>query len=198
MTENPYQSPKEVDERPPILVVPQRGAEVWRDGDLMVMHQDARLPDLCPLTGNRAAVREAASFVHAGMSHWAGLLGGIPGRLLIYWISRKVTIELPLSEAIVDSRRYSVWGVIFGLPIAFGLFLAAYFLPPQRELLMIGGVAVVLLAAGLANAGVKDLRVEQTFGPYVWFSGADPSYLDQLPKWKGLPVEYQTTPPQQV
>ena len=51
---NPYESPRTetANEPPAILPFPERG--LWRQGSLLVMHEMARFPLLCVMTGEPA------------------------------------------------------------------------------------------------------------------------------------------------
>jgi hypothetical protein len=157
---NPYETPKGIGEARDIR---ENGVGVWRDGDLIVAHAQAKLPPICVKSGEKAD-------------------GAFP--LLI----KGRVIRVPLSEECFFSfillwRRLAVGaGIVLLATLAATAALYSYW----WELL---GVCVVVAIAAIglgwvalaAPAGL--LRCTKREHGYWWFSGACHSYLAQLPRW---------------
>lgn len=84
----------------------------WRDGDVLVVHRDATLPDRCVLTGEPAAVRVPCTFRFTPRwvvnTAWLAPLAGLGILLFAVLAALRTTrteLMLPISEAAKEARR---------------------------------------------------------------------------------------------
>jgi len=169
--ENPYASPRV----PAPLVAAGRGAGVWRDGSLFVMHEFAALPPYCVKTG-------------------------MPARYMAYvrapWLceSFRLYIDAPQIAVPLAQRWRSVAARLrlVSLIVAFGGY---YFGMLTEQLLgklpgrpmgvaasLVGGAISLALVIAIFVIG-DPLKHDHTEGPYHWLKGASPEFLKRLPEW---------------
>ena len=173
MDANPYAPSAVVDPRQEFAAA---GIGAWRDGDLLVVHRDVRLPDLCLKTGRPATRRLAVKL--AWDEHW--------------WSLRKQTVwlEVPLCE-----WRYFVATRVRWLLVALGIAALGlmFLIAPQMDempvrwaapsLIGAGGAAVTLLLTSAALG--EPVAIRRVRGDYLWLGGPGERFLKQLPAWTG-------------
>jgi hypothetical protein len=165
---NPYASPQVPDPR---KAYADAGIGVWRDGELVVMHERSVLPAFCVKTGR-------PTLGGATVEMYRMELSSIPRR-----------IRIPLAS------RWRIWPVRFieqaaplGLGLMFGTLLTALVIRRATgwEIEMYAAVAagaafILLVACGMLFG--EPLHCVRSEGSYVWLQGADRRYLDRLPEW---------------
>lgn len=183
---NPYASPEYIE---PVQAqfVQASNAGLWRQGNLLVMHKQAPLPDRC-VKSNQPANRRLKRKLYW---HHPAVYLVILAHILIYAIvafivRKKATIHIPLSDAWFAKRRHRIvmaWGSmllsIVGC-VAGGIFIDQYQSP--CVFLIVGGVVTFLVSAlgGLYGARmVYPKRIDDT---HVWLGGVCPEYLAGLPE----------------
>jgi hypothetical protein len=167
---NPYESPAEAGgyNAAAAAVI---GA--WRDGKLLVIHQDAALPPLCIKTGE-----PAERHVHYVL-RWS---------YPIDLATRRLELDIPFSEAgygnYCSQRRMAALATSGA---AFLLVVSLLLLGNDSLIRTIRFVALILTctAGGLTGLLWSPLRFVRARGSYLWLWGADQRFLEQLPEWTG-------------
>jgi hypothetical protein len=143
----------------------------WHDGKYLVLHPAAQFPPICIKTG-----QPATRFV--------------PWRLAwsypIDWKSRQLPLHVPFCETgYRQHRRRRIFGIcclLISLVPSVALQLLLMREIPRGMI----AVAVLVLVCGLtlwAVSRFEPLRFIRVRGQYLWLSGADARFLEQLPPW---------------
>ena len=168
---NPYEASAVVDPRSHIA---EAVVGVWRDGDLMVLHCDARLPPICVRCAHPATNRITQRLV------WDVRSFSMQYRVL--------NLQLPLcARCFFRGTRLSQLFKILAL-LALGAMIG---LELSLDNVPVGLAAPLALgfiaaAAGFLVAAVvfrTRVRLCRFYGDYLWLSGAGPPYLAQLSSW---------------
>lgn len=161
---NPYETPRGIGEPRDIR---EHGVGVWRDRGLIVMHQRARLPQICIKTGVKAD-------------------GAFP--ILI----KGRELRVPLSDDcffwfVLFWRRVAILAAI--VLLLTGGWMAAFYSVAWELIGLAAMIAAVTIAFGWValTAPTKILRCVRTEQDYLWLAGAEDSFLSQLPPW---PAQY--------
>jgi hypothetical protein len=171
MDQNPYAPSAVVDPRHQFA---EAGVGAWRDGDLLVIHRDVRLPDVCLKTGRPATRRLAVKLT------WDEHL----------WSLRKQSLQL---EVPLCDRRYDWATRLRWLLVALGIAALAVlgvFIPSMDPwpshysavTIFAGAVTAVTLLLCSVMLG-EPVAVRRARGDYVWLAGAGQRFLEQLPVW---------------
>lgn len=164
---NPYASPTVVNSPVPL----DAGIGVWRDGHLIVMHQDSRLPACCVKSGIACRTTSRVEVFPSKLSE-------VPLR-----------IAVPLAawwrHLAVYCREY-LW--LFGIVVIFSaiglsslmqwLVGNAFMIP---DMLVAGMLFIAITAFGMLFGSPLDCV--RSDGPYLWLRGASPRFLEKLPDW---------------
>lgn len=148
------------------------GIGVWRDGDFLVLHREAVLPDICLRTGLPATRRLAHKIAFGGSFFRPGVA---------------VTIEPPLCKQQYFLVQAGWWLLALGVTGLFGLAIAVATLtrlrPPDAGPLIL--TVMVLLGVVLVTGGLlcEVVYVRRWRGDYVWLRGASGRFLEKLPPW---------------
>jgi len=155
---------------------------VWRAGNLLVLAEDAELPDRCVKTGLPAEggwVEVRLRWHHPAL--YLVLLAGIILYFIVaYFASTSVVVRVGITDRALSAARRG-WRLTWAL-VLLGIALcvaAAYGVPllwAPGLALMVVAIPVFLLRARL----VWPTRIEHG---YVWLAGVHPDYLAQLPEW---------------
>jgi hypothetical protein len=150
------------------------GVGVWRDGNLLVVHWQAELPQVCVKTGE-----VATAFME--MTVKARNPDTRPPQF---------TLRVPVSQRAIRARiRWPRVGFAAALLGGVG-FLLSLFIP--RDLLPIyvwpGIWAAVFGGVGLivASRYSQFLDIVRRDGEYFWFAGAGEAFLRNFPTWPKL------------
>jgi hypothetical protein len=170
---NPYASPECVDPLPTDVF----GA--WRDGSMLVIHNQTNLPRVCVVTGKLAAGARDLLVV------WKS-----PGDIL----ARQTHLLVPLCRKELDRYKFarrlilSGWLLTAGA-IAIGVLRLLLLTndPWTRQILTLLAVLTGMagLAAWLIGVAINHipLTVAMGRGDYIWLAGAHREFLSRLPAW---------------
>jgi hypothetical protein len=164
-------------------------ADIFRDGNVLVLHKDAILPDRCIKTNAVSSRREE----HTLWWHppWACLLFvlGLSQLAMALKVSKQVTIMIPLSDEWSDKcRRVALiaWSLalaglaMFVSGLALVLLQSCDWLAP---ILTIGAIPTALAGGIYAVIGHRLAWAKRISDGYVWIKGACPEFLAQFPPW---------------
>lgn len=190
--ENPYASPQaDIAPEPFYANVPRTSQGMWANGNILVMHKDAQLPNYCVKSGVPAVQRltRKLSWHHPAiaLSIFLGLLVYV---ILALVLTKRATIHVPLSDEWFARRRNAIltgWLVAFA---GLASFVGAFFLPEgiQEDLApwcVMGGI--VLMIGGWVYGAMRSRIVwpSKIDDQYVYLKGVNKSLLAELPQWQG-------------
>ena len=186
MTENPYAAP--LTQSQPIARSQGDNEGLWREGNLLVMHKNARLRVTCVKTGEPAShsVNRKVTW-HPPWIVVTALLGVLFYAILAIIMTKRVTLAFPLSEAAYRNRRsWLIRTWIAGLLCIAGIvggfiLLAGEISVALGVVFLIGGFVggIVCLIVGQNTARIlKPTRITDT---HVWLKGAHENLLKQCP-----------------
>ncbi len=184
--QNPY--------RPPQASIVHQGSPkgIWRDGDKLVVHRQAKLPPVCVKTNQPSARAVKRKFYW----HHPAVFLAILAHFLIYivlalFIRKRHDLEVPVSA---ETARKRFNGIVIGWVV--GLLSLAMLvggitwalLPENRPGVAIGVVAIVVPFVTLIGAVIFGsrsaciLRPKKMTESATWFVGADFDYLNRFPE----------------
>jgi hypothetical protein len=187
---NPYAAPQQPGlyaQPVPNKISPYAG--LWREGNVLVMHKLAPLPDIC-LKSNQPAVgrlKRNLSWHHPAIALTI-LLGLLVYVVLAIVLTKRATIHIALTDEWLARRhRRMIFAWVTGL-ICLALLVGGIVLAAQTNdgsyifLTLIGfiGGLVVLIAGQSALAMVSPKRMTDE---YIWLKGVHPDFLDRLEVW---------------
>ena len=187
---NPYASPQVANPFSETYspVAPQGFPGLWRQGNLLVLHKLAPLPDIClksNLPANRRLKRKLSW--HPPAVFLAILLHILVYIIIAMIMQKKATLMIPLTEEWYQRRKNRMkiaWGLIFigMLMIGGGVGLAANE-NAWGLLLLVGGILGSLIAAIYGLVACRLVSTSRITDEYVWLKGVHPEFLDRLPIW---------------
>lgn len=144
---------------------------LWRDGQLVVMHVDARWPAICIKTGEPAVG-----------SHGLRITRMVPGS---WWRSEQIYITVRLGPRwhwLVTRFRWAAYAV--GAALLPGLLLFSNLQPHTFPLELLTCATLGTVMAFVIGGSLGDTVVlKRSRGSYLWLSGAREPFLAQLPPW---------------
>jgi len=187
-SQNPYAAPREAGYLPTQTMWNAPFAGLWAQGDLLVMHKLAPLPEIC-IKSNLPATRRlkrSLSWHHPG--YYLFILLHILIYIVVALIVRKsATIYIPLTEEWFARRRRRMmiaWVLILS---CIAMFCAAIPYADQQPWAPFVMIAAVPLALGAAIWGLIMCRMvwpKRITDQYVWLKGVHPEYLRRLEVWQ--------------
>lgn len=170
------------------------GDGVWCNGELLVVHKQAMLPDRCvkcnrPAHGGRLKCR----LLDLHPSFALFVAAGAPIYILIYvaWAlikKRAASIEVGLCEIHRRKRRNSMFLSAICMSLGVGMFVMAFISRDVMgapiifcEMIFIGGVVALVVGCFSAATVVQTVESERIDAEYVWLKKVDPSFLAELP-----------------
>lgn len=184
---NPYAAPREATEVAPQLLDAAPFAGLWRQGNLMVMHKHAPLPDIC-LKSNLPAthrLKRSLSWHHPALILLV-LIGVLIYAIVALIVRKTATIQIPLTEEWFHRRRRRMifaWSMFLS---AMALIPIAAFYGEQADWAPVAVIAAILLMIGAAIYGLVACRLvspNRMTDTYIWLKGVHPDYLDRLEPW---------------
>ena len=184
---NPYAAPQAASQP---VAPPSSWEGLWRENDLLVMHKDARLPNICVKSGvtvNEPGISRKFSWHNP----WLGLF--ILLNILIYLIialitTKRATIAVPLSTIERDKRRTGLkiaWVLGLGGLAAFigSIVMLTNSMDPNPLFLftMLAGILTALIGLIMGSSRARILSPKKITNTHVWFKGVHPKIIDQLP-----------------
>jgi len=167
---------------PPPPQMPGHG--VWQDRNKLVMSRDAELPLRCVKCNvpTHLRIKRKLSWHHPAL--YLIIIVALLIYLIVAMILRKsATVEIGLCDEHQAKRRRDVWITItlvvvgiLGFALALGFEDVTY--------LLLGFVALIAaLIYGIAVARVvAPAKIDDRF---VWLTGINKQYLNELPQWPG-------------
>ena len=186
---NPYAAPQQTGYFPQAPVKPHPFAGLWREGNILVMHKLAPLPDNC-VKSNEPATRRLTrklSWHHPAIALTI-LIGVLIYVILAVILTKRATIQLPLTEEWFARRQrrmlYSwVVGLVCLALLAGGIVLAANADEPGYLLLTLIGFVGGLIALVAGQAAVGLVSPKRMTDEYIWLKGVHPEFLNRLEPW---------------
>jgi len=183
---NPYAAPQEVGYAPAPGLGDDPWAGLWRQGNVLVMHRTARLPDVC-VKSNQPATRRLMrklSWHHPALA--LSVLIAVPLYLVLALVfTKRATIEIGLTEEWFARRRRRLLFTWIIVLLAVVLFFGA--------LLTMGpasgpapGVAlalsILLFLAGIiyGNFACRMVWPQRITDQYIFLRGVSREFLDRL------------------
>ena len=166
---------------------------LWREGQLLVMDRNARLPNICVKSGQPAErfLLRNLSWQPPWLRAMAVVFGWLIYAILAASYGKKATIHIALSEQWFQKRTMFLligWiGSLVG--IAIGVIAIAIAVNIRWEALVtLGPVAggIVFLACSLTGYyGARMVWADLITDRHIWVGGIGEPFLQQLPPWTG-------------
>ena len=155
------------------------GADLWRDGKLLVITEDTVLPERCvrcnaPATKSlKRNLKWAPKYVGV-IAVFSWLLAA----MLLINTTETATIRIGLCESHFNRRFFGmiVGGVLISLGLLMG-FLTA--LNHDYWLLLYGGISL-LIGAFVAVILTPTVTAQKIESPFIWLKGVHPSFLNSI------------------
>jgi hypothetical protein len=189
---NPYAAPQLGGYYQP---VPQQPAQLppfaglWRQGNVMVMHRHAPLPDIC-LKSNQPTQKRLKRNLQW---HHPAIALTILAGVLIYIIlaailTKRATILVPLTEEWFRRRRTRLLVAWLTGLAGLGLMVLGFVMLADSEegmyaLLLVAGLVVALGALIFGQYACAMVRPTRMTDEYLWLKGVHPEYLNRLEPW---------------
>jgi len=183
---NPYASPREVGYYPQ-LAIGQPFAGLWRQGDMLVMHTSAPLPDICVKSNEPAARRLKRSLSWHHPAIFLLLLISPLIYIIVALILRKsATLYIPLTEEWFARRRRRMLFAWVAALLSGCLFFAglAYLDEPSAVWVVIFAIVVGVSATFYGVLGCRLVYAHRITDQYVWVRGVHPGFLERLEAWQ--------------
>jgi hypothetical protein len=185
---NPYAAPATVNPFAETYASPAGYPGLWREGNLLVMHKLAPLPDIC-LKSNLPANRR----LRRKMSwHHPAVFLAIVVHVLVYLVialivQKKATIYIPLTEEWFAKRRTRMmvaWGMVAFciLMIIVGITMLANE-NTVGVLFLVAGVVIGLITVIVGLLACRLVTPTRMTDEYIWLKGVHPDYLNRLQVW---------------
>ena len=166
---------------------------LWREGQLLVMDRNARLPNICVKSGQptgRFLIRNL-SWQPPWLRAMAFVFGWLIYAILVASYGKKATIQIALSDEWFQRRTVFLligWiGCLTGLAIG-GIGMAIGIQMDNSELVTISIFvgAILLAACGITSSyGARMVWADLITERHIWVGGVCESLLQQLPPWTG-------------
>jgi hypothetical protein len=187
---NPYAAPQAVGFQPAqALGAAGKFPGLWRQGNLLVMHKLAPLPDICLLSNQPATRRLKRNLQwHHPLIALSILAGVLIYVILALILTKRATIHIPLTDDWYERRKRRLifsWvaGLVFLAMMIVGFALAISLDDGTYALLIpvgfIGGL--IALVAGTSLCGL--VHPKRITDEYVWLKGVHPDFLNRLEVW---------------
>jgi hypothetical protein len=187
-SQNPYAAPREEGYLPAQAAWDNPFAGLWAEGDLLVMHKLAPLPEIC-LKSNQPAkqrLKRNLSWHHPG--YFLFILLHILIYVIVALIVRKsATIYIPLSEEWFARRRRRMqiaWGLILLSVVMFCVAIPYVDQQSWAPFLMIGAFPLALGAAIWGLLMCRMVWPKRMTDQYIWLKGVHPDFLRRLEAWQ--------------
>ena len=184
---NPYAAPVQPDFYAPTNMKAASFAGLWREGNVLVMHKLAPLPDICVKSNEPATGRLQRKL----RWHHPAVFLTIFLHIFIYLIvalvvSKTATIHIALTEEWLARRRRRMifaWSLIF---LSVGLFAISLTQIDQAVWAPFVMLSGILLFFGGAIYGLVACRLvspKRMTDDYIWLKGVHPDFLNRLEPW---------------
>lgn len=184
---NPYAAPQAADHAPAAVnVAAQPLAGIWRQGNVLVMHKNAPLPDIC-LKSNEPATRRLKrklQWHHPAIS-FTILAGVLVYVILAMILTKRATIQMAMTEAWFAKRFQRLliaWGIaLLAVLLFFGSFLLIELADGVIFACLIFTSVVMLIAAPIyGQIACRMVAPKRMTDQYLWLKGVHPEFLNRL------------------
>jgi len=186
---NPYAAPQQTGYYPQVPPKLSPYAGLWRDGNVLVMHKLAPLPDICVLSNEPTVTRISRKLQWHHPMLALTILIGVPVYIILALImTKRATIQLPLTQDWIARRQrrmifaWSAGLLSLGLIVG-GIALAANLEDPGYLLLMVLGIIGGLAALIGGQAAIGLVSPKRMTDDYIWLKGVHPDFLNRLEQW---------------
>ena len=189
MSDNPYAAPV-----PAQKLLPSTKSEgIWRDGDLLVVHRNATLPDICVKSNELASKRIHRKFYwHSPILFLLILLHLLIYAVVALLVRKKHELDIPVSDETASKRTNGIlfgW-LIGGLGIAMLIGGIVFLANSQRgdallgvyAVIMLGGFIVMLIGLVVGSRYANILIPKKMNQHATWFKGAGADFVRTLPE----------------
>jgi hypothetical protein len=192
---NPYASPATPTDPVPAEVVDRpRYRGLFRQGNLLVMHRKAVLPDVCVKSNQPARGRRLrrSLYWHFPILYVTILtVGPLIYFGLVVALNKHAVVEIGLSEEWFRRRREArTIGWLWFLGGIAMLITSFFYLDGRFPFVTYKTLVALLVTVGGAAYGWTATRIvaaERITNYYVWLKGVSPEFLATLPPWPGPP-----------
>ncbi|MCA9155123.1 MAG: hypothetical protein R3C99_25070 [Pirellulaceae bacterium] len=188
---NPYAAPQ-AHQQPapmqPMYTPPQGMVGVWRYGTTLVMHKDAKLPDVCVKSNEPAHGRTLKRKLHW---HHPAIGLALLASPLIYIIlaavlTKRATIHIGLSDPYFKRRRLMIaagWLISLGSLAMFILSIALVDRFDAAPFLIFLGVIGIFVGLIVGTVGSRMIRPVKITDTHVHVKGCHAEFLNRFPLW---------------
>ena len=163
-------------------------AGLWRQGNVLVMHKAAPLPDICLKSNGKATRRlpRSLSWHHPAIFILV-VISPIIYIIVALVVRKTATIQLPLTDEWYARRRWRMliaWSLVLTCILLFvvgGAFAEQLAIAPW---LMVGSVFGLLGAAIYGLVACRLVTPQRINDQYIWLKGVHPDFLNRLEVWQ--------------
>jgi hypothetical protein len=187
-TINPYASPQEAGVLMAEIVGPASPfAGLWRQGNLLVMHKQAPLPDIC-LKSNLPSERRLKRSLtwHHPALYLLVLLHVFIYIIVAMIVRNTATIHIPLTQEWYSRRHRRMafsWGAIVLCILLAAVGIAYVDQSPLAPWAIIASIPAALAFAIYGLRSCQLVSAKRMNGDYIWLKGVHPEFLDRLEPW---------------
>ena len=185
---NPYAAPQVTGYAPmqPVWDTPFAG--LWAQGDVLVMHKLAPLPDVC-LKSNLPSTRRLKRSMswHHPAFYFLVLLHILVYIIVALIVRKSATIQIPLTDEWYFRRRRRMliaWCIILLCVTLFFVSLSVADQQAWAPFVMIGSIPMALIAAICGLLSCRMVWPSRMTDQYIWLKGVHPDYLRRLEPWR--------------
>lgn len=184
---NPYAAPQQAGYlQQPMPMSPFAG--LWRQGNVLVMHKLAPLPEICLLSNEKATRRlRRKMYWHHPAIYVVLLISPLIYIVVAAILQKNATLQIGLNEEWFARRRTRMliaWGIaLLGLALFVGGIAFSDSLGDATALVIVA--AIVLFFGGLIFGLIACRLVtpSRITDEYVWVNGVHPDFLNRLEHW---------------
>ena len=164
-------------------------AGLWRQGNLLVMHKSAPIPDVCWLSNQPSRRRlKRTLHWHQPAIYIILLISPLIYIIVALIMQQKATIQLPLSEEWYARRRTRMliaWAIslLLGPAMFVGGLLIGDAMKEAAVVLVMGGVLTSLAGLIYGLVSCRLITPNRITSEYAWVKGVHPEYLNRLEPW---------------
>lgn len=168
---------------PPSVGLP--GTGVWRDRSVLVMSKGAELPDRCVKCNQPTSRRLKKKLTWHHPALYILIFVALLIYLIIAMILRKsATVQLGLCEEHLARRRRNIIITLSLVLLGFvGFFVGAMY---EDFIYVLIGFLLLIAAVIYALVAVKIVSASKIDDRFVWLTGVNKDYLNELPQFPGI------------
>lgn len=188
VVQNPYAAPQE--DFQPRLPGNPTFAGLWRQGNVLVMHKLAPLPEIC-LKSNQPATRRLTRKLQwhhplIGLTILAGVLVYL---ILAMILMKRATIHIALTEEWFAIRRRRIlfaWGLALTgvLLLIAGVAFIDQTNSPLPLIVIFAAIALFVTSLIYGQYATALVSPKRMTDDYIWLKGVHPDFLDRLEVWQ--------------